>query len=140
MTSRRGKAPTKQRSSPSICPATAPAPAPAPAGSDKARSTGDFCLVLSGALYRLLELVCNQGAFEPLPTGHSALRPGLEHGFETQGPRPRVVGAFEDDLGLMRGLRLLGSSDGVTELIHAIRAGRGQHHPLAMLVGVAARS
>jgi len=136
MTSRRGKAPIKQRSAPSICSATAPAPA----GSDKARSTGDFCLVLSGALYRLLELVCHQGAFEPLPTGHSALRPGLEHGFETQGLRPGVIGAFEDDLGLMHGLRLLGSSDGVKQLIHAIRASRGQHHPLAMLVGAAARS
>jgi LysR family transcriptional activator of nhaA len=97
-----------------------------------------------------------------LPTGHSALRPTLDHWFETQGLRPRIVGEFEDsallavfaarglgvfpvsrlgadDVGLMRGLRLLGSSDGVKEEIHAIRSRRGQHHPLVTQVVVAAR-
>ena len=39
-----------------------------------------------------------------------------------------------DDVGLMRGLRLLGSSDGVKEEIHAIRSRRGQHHPLVQKV------
>jgi len=33
----------------------------------------------------------------------------------------------------------LGSSDGVMEVIHAIRARRGQHHPLVMPVVAAAR-
>jgi LysR family transcriptional activator of nhaA len=97
-----------------------------------------------------------------LPTGHSALRPTLDHWFQTQGLRPRIVGEFEDsallavfaarglgvfpvsrlgadDVGLMRGLRLLGSSDGVKEEIHAIRSRRGQHHPLVMQVVAAAR-
>jgi len=31
-----------------------------------------------------------------LPTGHSILRATLEHWFETQGLRPRIVGEFED--------------------------------------------
>ncbi|MDP3611166.1 MAG: LysR family transcriptional regulator, partial [Rubrivivax sp.] len=44
-----------------------------------------------------------------------------------------------DDVGLMRGLRLLGSSEGVKEEIHAIRSRRGQHHPLVMQVVAAAR-
>lgn len=88
-----------------------------------------------------------------LPTGHSALRSTLDHWFDAQGLRPRIVGEFEDsallavfaarglgvfpvsrlgadDVGLMRGLRLLGRSDGVKEEIHAIRSRRGQHHPL----------
>jgi LysR family transcriptional activator of nhaA len=89
-----------------------------------------------------------------LPTGHSALRTTLEHWFETQGLQPSIVGEFEDsallaffaarglgvfpvsrlgadDIGMVRGLRLLGSSDGVKEEIHhAIRSRRGQHHPL----------
>jgi hypothetical protein len=43
-----------------------------------------------------------------------------------------------DDVGLMRGLRLLGSSDGVKEEIHAIRSRRGQHHPLVQKVMAAA--
>ena len=30
-----------------------------------------------------------------LPTGHSALRPKLDHWFATQGLRPRIVGEFE---------------------------------------------
>lgn len=96
-----------------------------------------------------------------LPTGHSALRTTLEFWFETQGLRPRIVGEFEDsallavfaargmgvfpvsrlgadDIGLMRGLRLLGSADSVKEEIHAIRSRRGQHHPLVQKVMAAA--
>jgi LysR family transcriptional activator of nhaA len=79
----------------------------------------------------------------------------------TQGLRPRIVGEFEDsallavfaarglgvfpvsrlgadDIGLMRGLRLLGSAEGVKEEIHAIRSRRGQHHPLVQKVMAAA--
>ncbi|HWH73968.1 MAG TPA: LysR family transcriptional regulator [Methylibium sp.] len=96
-----------------------------------------------------------------LPTGHSALRTTLEQWFEAQQLRPRIVGEFEDsallavfaarglgvfpvsrlganDIGLMRGLRRLGSSDGVKEEIHAIRSRRGQHHPLVQKVMAAA--
>jgi LysR family transcriptional regulator, transcriptional activator of nhaA len=92
-----------------------------------------------------------------LPTGHSALRSTLDHWFDTQGLRPRIVGEFEDsallavfaarglgvfpvsrlgadDVGLMRGLRLLGRSDGVREEIHAICSRRGQHHPLVQQI------
>lgn len=88
-----------------------------------------------------------------LPTGHSALRSTLDHWFEAQGLKPRIVGEFEDsallavfaarglgvfpvsrlgsdDVGLMRGLRLLGRAQGVKEEIHAIRSRRGEHHPL----------
>jgi LysR family transcriptional activator of nhaA len=96
-----------------------------------------------------------------LPTGHSALRATLERWFETQGLKPRIVGEFEDsallavfaarglgvfpvsrvgagDIGLMRGLRLLGSSDGVKDEIHAIRSRRGNHHPLVQKILAAA--
>jgi LysR family transcriptional activator of nhaA len=98
-----------------------------------------------------------------LPTGHSALRTTLDRWFDTQGIRPRIVGEFEDsallavfaarglgvfpvsrlganDIGLIRGLRSLGSSDGVREEIHAIRSRRGQHHPLVQRVMAAAAS
>jgi LysR family transcriptional activator of nhaA len=98
-----------------------------------------------------------------LPTGHSALRTTLDRWFDTQGIRPRIVGEFEDsallavfaarglgvfpvsrlganDIGLMRGLRSLGSSDGVREEIHAIRSRRGQHHPLVQQLMAAAGS
>ena len=97
-----------------------------------------------------------------LPTGHSALRPSLERWFDAQGLRPRIVGEFEDsallavfaargmgvfpvsclgasDVGLMRGLRLLGRCDDVMEEIHAIRTRRGQHHPLVLQLIAAAR-
>lgn len=96
-----------------------------------------------------------------LPTGHSALRPRLDRWFELHGVRPHIVGEFEDsallavfaarglgvfpvsrlgsaDVALMRGLRFLGSCEGVTEEIHAIRSRRGQHHPLVMQVVAAA--
>lgn len=98
-----------------------------------------------------------------LPTAHAALRPTLDRWFEAQGLQPRIVGEFEDsallavfaarglgvfpvsrlgadDIGLMRGLRLLGTSEGVKEEIHAIRSRRGQHHPLAAQVVAAARA
>ena len=98
-----------------------------------------------------------------LPTGHAALRGTLDRWFETLGIRPRVVGEFEDsallavfaarglgvfpvsrvgagDVGLMRGLRLLGRCDDVREEIHAIRSRRGQHHPLVSRVIAAARA
>jgi LysR family transcriptional activator of nhaA len=98
-----------------------------------------------------------------LPTGHSALRATLDRWFETQGLRPRVVGEFEDsallavfaarglgvfpvsrlgadDVGLMRGLRCLGSDGGVAEEVHAIRSRRGQHHPLVQRVVAAAEA
>ena len=97
-----------------------------------------------------------------LPTAHSALRPALERWFESHQLQPRIVGEFEDsallavfaarglgvfpvsrlgagDLGLMRGLRRLGSCDGVQEEIHAIRSRRGQHHPLVGQLIAAAR-
>jgi LysR family transcriptional activator of nhaA len=90
-----------------------------------------------------------------LPTGHSALRFRLDRWFEAQGLRPRIVGEFEDsallavfaarglgvfpvsrlgasDVALMRGLRLLGRCEDVSEDIYAIRSRRGQHHPLVM--------
>jgi LysR family transcriptional activator of nhaA len=96
-----------------------------------------------------------------LPTGHSALRSTLNHWFEVQGLRPRIVGEFEDsallavfaarglgvfpvsrlganDVGLMRGLRPLGRCDDVKEEVHAIRSRRGQHHPLVRQIIAAA--
>jgi LysR family transcriptional regulator, transcriptional activator of nhaA len=96
-----------------------------------------------------------------LPTGHSALRSTLDHWFQTQGLKPRLVGEFEDsallavfaakglgvfpvsrlgaaDVTLVRGLRLLGRSDEVKEEIHAIHSRRGQHHPLVQRVVAAA--
>jgi LysR family transcriptional activator of nhaA len=98
-----------------------------------------------------------------LPTGHSALRSKLDHWFEANGLRPRVVGEFEDSallavfaarglgvfpvsrlgaggMGLLRGLRPLGRCDDVTEEIHAIRSRRGQHHPLVLRLIAAARA
>jgi LysR family transcriptional activator of nhaA len=38
----------------------------------------------------------------------------------------------------MRGLRLLGRSEGVKEEVHAIRSRRGQHHPLVQRLMAAA--
>lgn len=98
-----------------------------------------------------------------MPTGHSALRGGLDHWFEAHGLRPRIVAEFEDSallavfaarglgvfpisrlgadgVSLMRGLRLLGRCDDVTEEIHAIRSRRGQHHPLVLKIMAAARA
>jgi LysR family transcriptional activator of nhaA len=97
-----------------------------------------------------------------LPTGHSALRTVLDHWFEAEGIVPRIVGEFEDsallavfaarglgvfpvswlgahDVGLLRGLRLLGRSDAVREEIHAIRSHRGHHHPLVNAIVAAAQ-
>ncbi len=92
-----------------------------------------------------------------LPTAHSALRFKLDRWFEAEGLRPRIVGEFEDsallavfaarglgvfpvsrlgasDVAMMRGLRLLGRCEDVSEEIHAIRSRRGQHHPLVMQI------
>lgn len=92
-----------------------------------------------------------------LPTGHSPLRSVLDAWFESEGLRPRIVGEFEDsallalfaarglgvfpvsrlgvnDVGLMRGLRLLGRCEEVKEEIHVIRSSRGRHHPLVMQI------
>ena len=91
------------------------------------------------------------------------MRPALDRWFEARGLRPRIVGEFEDsallsvfaarglgvfpvsrlgadDVGLVRGLRLLGRCDDVNEEIHAIRSRRGQHHPLVQQVIAAARA
>lgn len=91
-----------------------------------------------------------------LPTGHTALRPALDRWFEQQGLRPRIAGEFEDSAlmavfaasgmgvfpiarlgsdGLghlpgLRGLRRLGTCEGVSEEIHVIRSRRGLQHPL----------
>ncbi len=98
-----------------------------------------------------------------LPTGHSVLRLTLDRWFEEQGVRPNVVGEFEDsalmsvfaarglgvfpisrlggdDIGLLRGLRLLARCDSVQEEIYAIRNRRGQHHPLVQQILAAARA
>ena len=98
-----------------------------------------------------------------LPTAHSSLRGRLERWFDAVGIAPRIVGEFEDsallavfaaqglgvfpvsqlgaaDVGRTRGLRLLGTSAGVHEEIHAIRSRRGLHHPLVQRVVAAARS
>lgn len=98
-----------------------------------------------------------------LPTGHSALRATLEHWFETQSLRPRIVGEFEDsallavfaarglgvfpvsrlgagDIGLIRGLRLLGSSEGAKDEIHAIRTRGGNRHPFVQKILAAVRA
>jgi LysR family transcriptional activator of nhaA len=97
-----------------------------------------------------------------LPTGHAVLRSVLDHWFDQQSLRPRIVGEFEDsalmavfaarglgvfpvsrlgaqDLVMLRGLRLLGRCDEVREEIHAIRSRRGLHHPLARSVVQAAQ-
>ena len=96
-----------------------------------------------------------------LPTGHSALRPALDRWFEAEGLQPRIAAEFEDsallavfaargmgvfpvsrlgagDVGMMRGLRLLGTCEAVKEEIFAIRSRRGQHHPLVLQVIAAA--
>lgn len=88
-----------------------------------------------------------------LPTAHSPLRSTLDTWFHDIGVRPRVVGEFEDsallavfsarglgafpvsqlgaqDVGLVRGLRLLGGCPDISEEVHAIWSRRGQHHPL----------
>jgi LysR family transcriptional activator of nhaA len=88
-----------------------------------------------------------------LPTGHSALRANLDHWFDAQNLKVKVVGEFEDsalmmvfaahglgvfpisrlgadDSGLMPGLIPLGCCEGVNENIYAIRSRHSQHHPL----------
>ena len=105
---------------------------------------------------------CLQALPVLLPTTHSALRPTIDRWLEAQQLRPRIVGEFEDsallavfaarglgvfpvsrpgasDVGLMRGLRLLGRCEGVLEEVHAIRSRRGEHHPLVLQMMAAAR-
>ncbi|OGB11292.1 MAG: LysR family transcriptional regulator [Burkholderiales bacterium RIFCSPHIGHO2_12_FULL_65_48] len=88
-----------------------------------------------------------------LPTHHAPLRATLDAWFQDVGVQPRVVGEFEDsallavfaarglgvfpvsrlgaqDVGLVRGLRLLGECPQLFEEVHAIWSRRGQHHPL----------
>lgn len=88
-----------------------------------------------------------------MPTSHSPLRATLDSWFQDLGFKPRVVGEFEDsallavfaarglgvfpvsqlgaqDVGLVRGLRLLGACPDIHEEVHAIWSRRGQHHPL----------
>ncbi|MNZ89141.1 Transcriptional activator protein NhaR [compost metagenome] len=96
-----------------------------------------------------------------LPTAHSPLRATLDHWFQDLGLRPRIVGEFEDsallavfaarglgvfpvselgakDVGLVRGLRLLGECPDLNEEVHAIWSRRGQHHPLVRQMVAAA--
>ncbi|MDE2566333.1 MAG: LysR family transcriptional regulator [Burkholderiales bacterium] len=96
-----------------------------------------------------------------LPTAHAALRGRIDRWFEANRIQPRVVGEFEDsallslfaaqgmgvfpvtalgatDLAAMRGLRLLGQSEGLHEEVHAIRSRRGLQHPLVQRVLAAA--
>lgn len=98
-----------------------------------------------------------------LPTSHSPLRSTLDHWFEDIGVRPQVVGEFEDsallavfaarglgvfpvsqlgaqDVGLVRGLRLLGDCPDIGEEVHAIWSRRGQHHPLVRQMVAAAHA
>lgn len=98
-----------------------------------------------------------------LPTGHSALRFRLDRWFEAQGVRPRIVGEFEDSamlavfaarglgvfpvsqfgasgMAMMRGLRLLGRCEDVSDEVHAIWSRRGQHHPLVTQMLAAVRT
>lgn len=92
-----------------------------------------------------------------LPTGHSVLRSTLDRWFQDLDLRPHVVGEFEDsallsvfaarglgvfpvsrlgadDVGLLKGLSLLGRCEAVREDIHAIRNRHGQHHPLVQQI------
>ncbi len=92
-----------------------------------------------------------------LPTGHSALRAGLDHWFDDLGLRPQVVGEFEDsalmslfaarglgvfpvsrrgadDLARSANLALLGECENVLEQIYAIRNRRGEQHPLVQQI------
>jgi LysR family transcriptional activator of nhaA len=98
-----------------------------------------------------------------LPTPHSRLRGAIDRWFDARGMRPQIAGEFEDsallavfaarglgvfpvsrigagDIGMMRGLRLLGRCDEIGEEIHAITSRRGQHHPLVQRLVAAARA
>ena len=97
-----------------------------------------------------------------LPTAHAAMRGRIDRWFEANHITPRIVGEFEDsallslfaaqgmgvfpvaalgatDLAAMRGLGLLGQSEGLFEEIHAIRSRRGMHHPLVLEIMASAR-
>lgn len=97
-----------------------------------------------------------------LPTAHAALRGRIDRWLDARQIKPRVVGEFEDsallslfaaqgmgvfpvtalgaeDLAAMRGLRLLGCSEGLHEEIHAVHSRRGLHHALVQRILAAAR-
>jgi LysR family transcriptional activator of nhaA len=97
-----------------------------------------------------------------LPTAHSPLRATLDSWFEELGVQPRIVGEFEDsallavfaarglgvfpvselgakDVGLVRGLRLLGECPDLSEEVHAIWSRRGRDHPLVRQIVAAAQ-
>ena len=97
-----------------------------------------------------------------LPTAHSPLRATLDSWFEDLGVQPRIVGEFEDsallavfaarglgvfpvselgakDVGLVRGLRLLGECPDLHEEVHAIWSRRGRDHPLVRQIVAAAQ-
>jgi len=92
-----------------------------------------------------------------LPTGHTAMRPLLDHWFERQGVRPRIVGEFEDsallktfgasgmgvfpaaelvhqDLVRRYGVKRLGPCDGVVDKFFAIGTEKKVHHPLVQRI------
>ena len=98
-----------------------------------------------------------------LPTAHASLRGRIDHWLEAQKIRPKVVGEFEDsalmslfaargmgvfpvtalgatDWSAIRGLKLLGQSEGLVEEIHAIYAPRNFQHPLVQRILDAAAS
>ena len=97
-----------------------------------------------------------------LPTAHAPLRATLDQWFEDLGVQPRIVGEFEDsallavfaarglgvfpvselgakDVGLVRGLRLLGDCPDLREEVHAIWSRRGWNHPLVRQIIAAAQ-
>lgn len=92
-----------------------------------------------------------------LPTAHTAVRARLDHWFEQQGIRPRVVGEFEDsallntfgasgmgifpaaewaqeDLLANYGVKRLAGCDGVTEHFFAVGTEKKVQHPLVQRV------
>lgn len=98
-----------------------------------------------------------------MPTASSALRRMLEHWFERQAIKPRVVAEFEDralmkafgeaDAGVFTsptavegdvvtkyGVRVIGRSDEIRERFYAISAERRIKHPAVSAITEAARS
>jgi len=92
-----------------------------------------------------------------LPTAHTAVRDRLDHWFEQQGLRPRVVGEFEDsallktfgasgmgvfpapalvheELVARYGVRKIGASEGVDEHFFAITSDKKVEHRLVRAV------
>lgn len=92
-----------------------------------------------------------------MPTSHTAVRARLDHWFEQQGIRPRIVGEFEDSALLntfgMSGMgvfpapewsedallahhavRRIAACEGVTEHFYAVGTEKKVHHPLVLRV------